>query len=643
MKKLHYHTTVDPSVVTKPRSPYWTSLTDVAKWKPDDEFNVAKVNLKERPLFQNDDTPQNEIDKRECEVVVCHDMAGGYHEDFFDIGYSVQYWQYVDIFIYFSHHRLTVPPSQWTNAAHRNGVKVLGTFITEWQRDMLENELWVRGPHSSVPLYDNENVNREIVSTFFADKMVDNVKQDNPDEGSIISRIIKFPKNITVLMNNLFADKGLAVAHYITPRLSPGVKNFYTNFDRGCGYKFFIEGKEVLEQEWAHLSHQSIQPSSVKSVLKILSSEDDRLHYNHETSKDVNWELTFDQAYNGGTSVLVKGTDQGQTTFALIPLFDLNIAISSQNHTRARITYLPKDYDFMVGLYVRVGINRKGKDDASDDDKIVINFSDTNLASQDQNEFSIVSIEDDEVHPTKGIVSQKFQKFETSIVSTENDWITAEISIPPDTFSSSKTDLPVELFIQELGVLVVRQSFPIRHEEQSPTSEPKETEPPSPSVILYVGELSVSTSPHYIFNSEVQNVFWNNRTLRIEHMEFKGLLRISGTVEWELGIQVTDNSIRNSLSDVDKVNSFGYYYIYVATHSSQKRGPEVGELTFLGVSDVNMFVIAGYDVPVSKIEKDTVLSVWVQGVRETDGKCERPEKWKKCEIALSSYVVHGIL
>lgn len=46
--------------------------------------------------------------------------------------YTLRHWELVDIFVYFSHHRITIPPPCWTNAAHRNGVKVLGTFITEW-------------------------------------------------------------------------------------------------------------------------------------------------------------------------------------------------------------------------------------------------------------------------------------------------------------------------------------------------------------------------------------------------------------------------------------------------------------------------------------------------------------------------------
>lgn len=37
----------------------------------------------------------------------------------------------MDIFIYFSHHLVTIPPLGWTTVAHRNGVRSFGTFIIE--------------------------------------------------------------------------------------------------------------------------------------------------------------------------------------------------------------------------------------------------------------------------------------------------------------------------------------------------------------------------------------------------------------------------------------------------------------------------------------------------------------------------------
>ncbi|XP_055008641.1 cytosolic endo-beta-N-acetylglucosaminidase isoform X2 [Boleophthalmus pectinirostris] len=46
--------------------------------------------------------------------------------------YSFYHWHHIDIFNYFTHNMVTIPPAGWTNAGHRHGVLVLGTFITEW-------------------------------------------------------------------------------------------------------------------------------------------------------------------------------------------------------------------------------------------------------------------------------------------------------------------------------------------------------------------------------------------------------------------------------------------------------------------------------------------------------------------------------
>ncbi|KAL3691426.1 hypothetical protein R1sor_005077 [Riccia sorocarpa] len=71
-------------------------------------------------------------------LLACHDFKGGYVDDQWIQGsgngdaYTLINWRLLDIFVYFSHNLVTLPPPGWVNAAHKHGVQVLGTFITEW-------------------------------------------------------------------------------------------------------------------------------------------------------------------------------------------------------------------------------------------------------------------------------------------------------------------------------------------------------------------------------------------------------------------------------------------------------------------------------------------------------------------------------
>ncbi|XP_018021119.1 cytosolic endo-beta-N-acetylglucosaminidase-like [Hyalella azteca] len=71
------------------------------------------------------------------QTLICHDMKGGYNEDRFLQGcskndaYNFIHWHSIDLFVYFSHSFISIPPPMWTAAAHHNGVPMLGTLITE--------------------------------------------------------------------------------------------------------------------------------------------------------------------------------------------------------------------------------------------------------------------------------------------------------------------------------------------------------------------------------------------------------------------------------------------------------------------------------------------------------------------------------
>ena len=96
-------------------------------------------------------------------VLHCHDMAGGYNQmadetylrafsgwgqiDMFFPPYTLTQkpdpelspnpnrnrsrWEEIDVFVYFAHSRVSMPPQAWLDACHAHGVPCLATFITE--------------------------------------------------------------------------------------------------------------------------------------------------------------------------------------------------------------------------------------------------------------------------------------------------------------------------------------------------------------------------------------------------------------------------------------------------------------------------------------------------------------------------------
>ncbi|KAF8454938.1 glycosyl hydrolase family 85-domain-containing protein [Terfezia claveryi] len=78
-------------------------------------------------------------------LLVCHDFKGGYlaHEAAQGVAssetvYTCEYLQFINIFVYFSHKRVAVPPASWINLMHKNGVKILGTFLVEHDTGAVE-------------------------------------------------------------------------------------------------------------------------------------------------------------------------------------------------------------------------------------------------------------------------------------------------------------------------------------------------------------------------------------------------------------------------------------------------------------------------------------------------------------------------
>ncbi|KAM3597514.1 uncharacterized protein V6R79_005558 [Siganus canaliculatus] len=62
--------------------------------------------------------------------------------------YAFYHWHHIDVFNYFTHNMVTIPPAVWTNAAHKHGVLVLGTFITEWSDGAAACEAFLKDEES---------------------------------------------------------------------------------------------------------------------------------------------------------------------------------------------------------------------------------------------------------------------------------------------------------------------------------------------------------------------------------------------------------------------------------------------------------------------------------------------------------------
>lgn len=105
---------------------------------------------------------------------VCHDYKGGYTESstISKRDYTFRHWQYTSSFTYFSHHRLSLPPSSWISTAHRHGTKILGCLIFEHEESREDILKLVQGPGIGRESGNAEGKGFESLSLKYADYLV---------------------------------------------------------------------------------------------------------------------------------------------------------------------------------------------------------------------------------------------------------------------------------------------------------------------------------------------------------------------------------------------------------------------------------------------------------------------------------------
>ncbi|KAG5558046.1 hypothetical protein RHGRI_008075 [Rhododendron griersonianum] len=272
-------------------------------------------------------------------MLVCHDMAGGYTDDKWVQGgsnpeaYAIWHWYLMDVFVYFSHDLVTLPPPCWTNAAHKHGVKVLGTFITEWDEGRVHaNKLlatkesarmyaerltelasalgfdgWLEDyPKRSAAVAGDRKfdvyVGIDIFGrgTYGGGQWNTNVALDVIKSGNVSAALFapgwvyetKQPPDFATAQNRWWS---LVEKSWGIMQSYPLVLPFYSNFDQGRGQHVAIDGGQVSSAPWNNISSQSFQPC---------------LNFSGDSSSDsIQVLVDFKEAsYSGGGNITFKGT-----------------------------------------------------------------------------------------------------------------------------------------------------------------------------------------------------------------------------------------------------------------------------------------------------------------------------------------------
>ncbi|NWU96493.1 ENASE acetylglucosaminidase, partial [Upupa epops] len=326
---------------TEPISFFLSGLEELLAWKPDgnDDFNVSSVPLAKRQPPLHGQRPR---------TLVCHDMRGGYMEDRFIQGsatrnpYVFYHWRYIDVFVYFSHHTVTIPPVCWTNAAHRNGVPVLGegrgagarrairaatlalatlTLLLRvffdacdglftnynWKEEHLQRSRALAGPrHTDVYVGVDVFARGDVVGGGFdTNKSLRLIRQHGLSAAIFAPGWVYEHLGEENFLQNEDKFWG-SLAEYL-PTHSICTLPLATSFSLGMGTSRFLEGKVEEPGPWYDLSTQEIQP----------------LYPEHEGRLSTSCYLQ--DAWSGGSSLRVQGTIPPGEERVAIRLFSLQM------------------------------------------------------------------------------------------------------------------------------------------------------------------------------------------------------------------------------------------------------------------------------------------------------------------------------
>ncbi|KAI1287993.1 Cytosolic endo-beta-N-acetylglucosaminidase [Halotydeus destructor] len=276
---------LDHAVQTGPRCEPIRTVGELEAWRP------SKVNSRENvePLADHYFVGDNQTSK----VLFCHDMKGGYLDDdrlgreketffsihevksnrslilFFSIfsiisgtsnvhAFRFDHWSRIDMFCYFTHNFVTIPTVGWINAAHKNGVTVLGTVITESVdgasncRVLLQNDI-------SIEVFASQLA--YIAQHYQFDGWLVNI--ENPVNPALVDSLVCFVRTLQMKTSALLGQKA-TVLWYDSVNYPNGNLNWQNELN-GANEKFYEACNGIyLNYGW---NRDGLQQSAEKALM----------------------------------------------------------------------------------------------------------------------------------------------------------------------------------------------------------------------------------------------------------------------------------------------------------------------------------------------------------------------------------------
>ena len=273
-------------------------------------------------------------------VMVCHDFRNGYQDgqDQSTIGYYshktgqryfIQYPQLLESFIYFSHHRISIPPVSWINVCHRNCIKCFGTIIFESTGFLTDLDRLVSKARDGQFIYVDILVS--LVERFGFDGFLFNIEARFSNE-EISALFIPFIECLKSRLHTLHKKNEVIIYDsFLCPQNKVNYENGVTKFN----YNLFSVSDRFFTNYWWSVKHlqSNLRNAGNIGVLRKL--------------------FTGNDVWGRGNTIGRGGFDTGSAC-QLISKYQSNIALFAPAWTYEQLgarNFSTNDTRFWIGLF----------------------------------------------------------------------------------------------------------------------------------------------------------------------------------------------------------------------------------------------------------------------------------------------------